>query len=66
MFIKFWDKIINLSNVKMIELNDEGRGEIVFHFIDGNILRCKPRAERDYDFEKIWDYLSSFPIQEYR
>jgi hypothetical protein len=57
--IKFWNRIINLANVKMIELNDEGRGEIIFYFIDGSFLQYKPMAERDVDFEKIWDYFSS-------
>jgi hypothetical protein len=57
--IKFWNKIINLANVKMIELNDEGRGEIIFYFVDGSFLRCKPMAEEDSNFEKMWEYFSS-------
>jgi hypothetical protein len=57
--IKFWNKIINLANVKMIELNDEGRGEIVFYFVDGSFLRCKPMAEEDPNFERLWNYFSS-------
>jgi hypothetical protein len=56
--IKLGNRIINLDNVKMIELVKEGRGEIVFHFIDGSLLRCKPMGEKDDDFERVWEYLS--------
>jgi hypothetical protein len=65
--IKFWNKIINLANVKLVELNDEGRGEIIFYFIDGSVLKCKPMAERDVEFERLWDYFCPFDnLQEKR
>ena len=62
MLIKFWNKVINLVNVKLVELNDEGRGEIVFYFVDGSVLRCRPMAEKDEYFERLWNYFSSLNV----
>jgi hypothetical protein len=59
--IKIGQRIVNLNNVKFVELkkNEEGR-EIVFHFVDGSYSYCNLKDEEDIDreFEIAWDYLN--------
>jgi len=58
--IKIGRKIINLQNVKMIELIENFQGkEIRFYFIDGSYSYCNLKdGEEDIDFETAWAELN--------
>ena len=58
--IKIGHKIINLQNVKMIELIENFQGkEIRFYFIDGSYSYCNLKdGEEDIDFETAWTELN--------
>jgi hypothetical protein len=57
--IKISDRIVNLTNVKMIDLTEnEEEQKIIFHFIDGSKAFCSKRVnEKDKDFEFVWKIL---------
>jgi hypothetical protein len=58
--IKIADRIVNLDNVKMIDLiENEGERKIIFNFIDGSKSFCSKKIdEKDYDFDIIWETLN--------
>jgi len=58
--IKIGQRIINLQNVKFIELvENEKEREIRFYFVDGSFSYCNlKKDEEDRDFETAWEYLS--------
>jgi hypothetical protein len=58
--IKIGQRIINLNNVKFIELQEvNGSKEIRFYFTDGSYSYCTLKeGERDIEFETVWEYLS--------
>ncbi|MCI4463613.1 MAG: hypothetical protein JHC30_05520 [Caldisericum sp.] len=58
--VKIGQRIINLQNVKFIELMEsESEREIRFYFVDGSYsyVNLKNNVE-DQDFETAWEYLS--------
>jgi hypothetical protein len=61
LLIKIGQRIINLNNVKFIELSeitDKGR-EIRFYFIDGSFSYCiVKKEEENREFDVAWEYLS--------
>jgi hypothetical protein len=58
--IKIGQRIINLQNVKFIELvENEKEREIRFYFIDGSFTYYNLKnGEEDMDFEQVWVDLS--------
>jgi hypothetical protein len=60
--IKIGKRIVNLDNVKFIELvKSDKEKEIRFYFIDGSFSYCNLREgekDADYEFEIAWDYLN--------
>jgi hypothetical protein len=59
LLIKIGQKIINLNNVKFVELIEvNGSREIRFYFIDGSYSYFTLKeSERDIEFETVWEYL---------
>jgi hypothetical protein len=60
LLIKIGQRIINLNNVKVVELIEvNGSREIRFYFTDGSYIYCTlKKDERDIEFETVWEYLS--------
>jgi hypothetical protein len=58
--IKIGHRIINLQNVKLIELIENSQGkEIRFYFIDGSYSSYNLKnGEEDIDFETAWAELN--------
>jgi hypothetical protein len=60
LLIKIGQRIINLNNVKFIELMEtNGSKEIRFYFTDGSYSYFTlKKDERDIEFETVWEYLN--------
>lgn len=58
--IKIGQRIINLQNVKFIELvENEKEREIRFYFVDGSFAYYTlKKDEEDMDFEMVWQSLN--------
>jgi len=63
-FIKVGQRIVNLQNVKFIELIENSRGrEIRFYFIDGSYCYCNLEANvEDREFEYAWHHLNNLKV----
>jgi hypothetical protein len=55
MWIKLFNKFINLSNVEMVELYEGKDGRrIEIHFVSDSVITLWESAEGKDDFDKVW------------
>ena len=63
-FIRIGQRIVNLQNVKIIELIENSKGrEMRFYFIDGSYSYYGVNhEEEDKEFEAVWQHFSNMQI----
>jgi len=63
-FIKIGQRVVNLQNVKLIELIESSQErEIRFYFIDGSYSYCTlKKDEKDENFEIVWYFLNDLKV----
>ncbi|MCI4463755.1 MAG: hypothetical protein JHC30_06260 [Caldisericum sp.] len=62
--IKIGNKVINLQNVKFVELSkNSSEREIRFYFVDGSLSYCRLGADEiDIEFDAVWRYFTNLEV----
>jgi len=65
MWMKLFDKVINLDNVEMVDLVEDKEGRrIIFHFIDRSVHSVWEDSSKDEnrEFDKVWNMFKNLPL----
>ena len=55
MWVRLYNKFINLSNVEMVELYEAKDGRrIEFHFVSGGVITLWENVDGKDDFDRVW------------
>lgn len=65
MWLKLYDKVINLDKVEMVELIEDKDGRrILFHFVDDSVYPVWETSSREgkKEFECVWRMFKTLPM----